>query len=141
MLTRTQIETRIPHAGTMCLLDTVTSWDATSIVCQAAAPTPDHPLAEANGVPTVAAVEYAAQATAVHGALLDNADMPRDGVLAKISDLELTGTWLEESSGPLTIRAELLSRADCGCLYAFTVHDADVRRARGRLLVAYLRGD
>jgi predicted hotdog family 3-hydroxylacyl-ACP dehydratase len=134
MLNRADIERRVPHAGAMCLLDTVTQWDATSIVGQAAAPARDHPLARDGGVPAVAAVEYAAQATAVHGSLLDDAAAPRAGMLAKLSDVELAPGFI---TGALDIRAELLSRVATGCMYSFSVHDAEICRARGRLLVAF----
>jgi predicted hotdog family 3-hydroxylacyl-ACP dehydratase len=134
MLNRTEIERRVPHAGAMCLLDAVTHWDASSIACEARAPTPQHPLARGDGVPAVAAVEYAAQATAVHGALLDAATSPRPGMLAKLSEVELSAGCI---AGTLRIRAQLLSRAATGCLYDFTVHDAQACCARGRLLVAF----
>jgi predicted hotdog family 3-hydroxylacyl-ACP dehydratase len=137
MLTRSQIQSRIPHAGAMCLLDSVEHWDATTIVCQADAPTASHPLARAQGVPAVAAVEYAAQAAAVHGALLDQRDAPRDGLLAKLADVELPFDTLRGEGGPLTVRAELLGRVASGCMYAFEVADRSACVARGRLLVAF----
>jgi predicted hotdog family 3-hydroxylacyl-ACP dehydratase len=140
MLTRSQIQSRIPHGGTMCLLDSVQRWDATTITCQAAATTAAHPLAHTagtQGVPAVAAVEYAAQAAAVHGSLLDDTDSPRDGLLAKLSDVELCAAGLDEAGGPLTIRAELLSRVAAGCMYSFEVSDQRGCVARGRLLVAF----
>jgi len=137
MLTRAQIECRIPHAGAMCLLDSVQHWDATTIVCQAAAPTAAHPLACAQGVPVVAAIEYAAQAAAVHGALLDQSAAPRDGMLAKLADVELAASVLDAAGGPLSVRAELLSRLASGCMYTFEVSDRSACVARGRLLVAF----
>ena len=137
MLNRAQIQGRVPHAGAMCLLDSVLSWDATTIVCQAAAPTPAHPLARARGVPAIAAVEYAAQAAAVHGSLLDDTAVPRTGMLAKLADVELSAAALGEAGGPLNVRAELLSRVESGCMYAFEVSDRYACVARGRLLVAF----
>jgi len=134
MLTRAQIASRIPHAGAMCLLDSVLSWDATSIVCSAEAPAADHALANADGVPAVAAVEYAAQAAAVHGALLDDSAAARAGMLAKLSHVELANGAID---GALTVRAELLSRVATGCMYDFSVADTQACRARGRLLVAF----
>ena len=139
-LTRSQIQSRIPHAGAMCLLDAVQCWDATTIICQAAAPTAGHPLAHTSGaqdVPAAAAVEYAAQAAAVHGSLLDDSDSPRDGMLAKLTDVELGPSGLDEAGGPLTIRAELLSRVASGCMYSFEVSNQRACVARGRLLVAF----
>ena len=137
MLTRAQIEARIPHAGAMCLLDAVLRWDATTIECHAGAPTAAHPLARAQGVPAVAAVEYAAQAAAVHGALLDRSETPRAGLLAKLVDVELAANPFGGASGSLTVRAELLSRVDAGCMYLFEVSTLQARIARGRLLVAF----
>ena len=134
MLTRAQIEARVPHAGAMCLLDAVSAWDATRIDCEAAAPTPHHPLARDGGVPAVAAVEYAAQATAVHGALIEPDGGPRDGMLAKLSDVELAAGCIE---GPLQVHAELVSHGAAGCMYRFAVHDAQRCCASGRLLVAF----
>ena len=136
MLTRAQIQSRIPHAGAMCLLESVQCWDATTIICRADAPTAAHPLARAEGVPAVAAVEYAAQAAAVHGSLLDDTDSSRNGLLAKLSDIELSVAGLDEAGGPLTIRAELLGRLASGCMYSFEVCDQRACIARGRLLVA-----
>jgi predicted hotdog family 3-hydroxylacyl-ACP dehydratase len=137
MLTHAEIERRVPHAGAMCLLDCVARWDAGQIVCEAASPRADHPLALEQGVPVVAAVEYAAQAAALHGALLDGRLGPRAGMLAKLSGVVLSEGWLDASSGGLTIRADLLARSDAGCTYDFAVHDACGCRARGRLLVAF----
>ncbi len=136
-LNRAQIESRVPHAGAMCLLDSVQQWDATSIVCQALAPTAAHPLARAQAVPAIAAVEYAAQAAAVHGALLDATDSPREGMLAKLSEVELCATTLDAAGGALTVRADMLSRVATGCMYSFEVSDQRACVVRGRLLVAF----
>jgi predicted hotdog family 3-hydroxylacyl-ACP dehydratase len=141
MLSRAQIEALVPHAGSMCLLDRVLQWDETRIVCHAAAPESGHPLATTQGVPVIAAVEYAAQATALHGALLDGRRKARNGMLAKLADVELFAQWLDESSGALDIQAELLVRGTSGCTYSFMVQDASGCRARGRLLVAFTNDD
>jgi predicted hotdog family 3-hydroxylacyl-ACP dehydratase len=137
MLNRAQIEVRIPQAGSMVLLDRLVRYDQTRIVCEAAPPTPEHPLARAEGVPAVAAVEYAAQAAALHGALLDSNSEPRHGMLAKLSKVELIGDWLGVPSSRLTVQAELLVGGESGCMYSFTVHDQRGSGARGRLLVAF----
>ena len=137
-LDRVGIERRVPHAGTMCLLDAVMQWDATSITCIACAPGATHPLARDGTVPAVAAVEYAAQATAVHGALLDTQVAPRAGMLAKLSEVELHTLCIPADRGPLNVRAELLNRGASGCLYAFEVAGNRQRIASGRLLVAFV---
>jgi predicted hotdog family 3-hydroxylacyl-ACP dehydratase len=137
-LDRAEIQRRVPHAGTMCLLDAVMHWDATHIACVAALPGATHPLAREGTVPAVAAVEYAAQATAVHGSLLDAQAVPRAGVLAKLSEVELHTMCIPAESGSLYVRAELLNYGASGCLYAFEVAGTRQPIASGRLMVAFV---
>ena len=76
-LDRAAIAARIPHHGTMCLLDAVDAWDSESIRCRATSHRdPANPLRDAGSLPATAAIEYAAQAMAVHGALLAPAARP-----------------------------------------------------------------
>ncbi|MBG9388459.1 hydroxymyristoyl-ACP dehydratase [Caenimonas aquaedulcis] len=139
MLDRAQIERVVPHAGAMCLLDEVSSWDATHIACSSAAPTAAHPLARDGSVPAIAACEYAAQAAAVHGALLDGAQAPRPGMLAKLMDIEMHACAFESGGAPVTVRADLESRVATGCLYRFEVR-GDQPIASGRFMVAFTEG-
>ncbi len=134
---RAQIEHLVPHAGAMCLLDAVTAWDAAHIACTSAAPGPDHPLARSGRVPAIAACEYAAQAVAVHGALLDGVQEAGDGMLAKLSEVELGSAFFPAGTAPVTVRAELLGRLAAGCLYAFDVASTGQAVASGRLIVAF----
>src|ERR1700730_12216010 len=70
-LDRQWIEQHIPHKGRMCLLDEVLSWDATRIRCRR--PThrsADNPLRLYGRIRAACGIEYAAQAMAVHGALV-----------------------------------------------------------------------
>ncbi len=137
MLTRADIAARIPHAGAMSLLDAVLAWDQDGIVCRSPVPGAEHPLAEGRAVPAVAAIEYAAQAAAVHGALIDGTAQPRGGVLAKVADVALHVPSLDQARGALRIHARALGRTSAGCLYAFEVADADRRLVSGRLMVAF----
>lgn len=135
---RTAIQALVPHAGAMCLLDGVVEWAPEFIACTSAAPTAGHPLARAGLVPAIAAAEYAAQATAVHGALLEQAGRPRAGMLATLMDVQLAAATLPADAGPLAIRADLLSRSAGGCLYGFEVSAAGATIASGRLMVALI---
>jgi predicted hotdog family 3-hydroxylacyl-ACP dehydratase len=137
-LDRAGIERLVPHAGAMCLLDAVTQWSPASISCTSALPAQDHPLARNRQVPAIVASEYAAQATAVHGALLDGADGPRAGMLATLVDVQLAAPVLPAGAGALAIRADLLSRSAAGCMYSFDVGTAQGTIASGRLMVALL---
>ena len=136
-LKHAEIEGLLPHQGAMCLLDTVTAWDPENIYCSAAAPAATHPLLRNGRVPTIIAIEYAAQATALHGALLDAATQPQAGMLATLRDVSLLGVWLPVNNHPLTIHAKLMSRTDAGCSYSFKVASDSQPLASGLLLVAF----
>src|SRR5256886_11224671 len=70
-LGRLWIEQHIPHKGRMGLLDEVLSWDATRIRCRSATRrSPDNPLRLHGRLGAACGIEYAAQAMAVHGALV-----------------------------------------------------------------------
>ncbi len=135
-LDRAGIERLVPHAGAMCLLDAVSSWGPHSIVCTSAAPSNAHSLARGESVPAIVAAEYAAQATAVHGALLEPCAHPRAGMLASLVDVRLARPTLPPEA--LSIRTDLLSRSAGGCLYSFDVTTASGPVASGRLMVALL---
>lgn len=139
-MARAEIEKLVPHAGAMCLLDEVTHWDPVSIACTSAAPGPGHPLARDRAVPAIAAAEYAAQASAVHGALLEQSSRPRAGMLATLMDVKLAARAIPEG-GALAIQADLLSRSAAGCLYSFEVSTGGKPLAAGRLMVALLAED
>ncbi|HSH91398.1 MAG TPA: 3-hydroxylacyl-ACP dehydratase [Ramlibacter sp.] len=134
---RAAIERMVPHAGVMCLVDAVIAWDPSQIQCRSDEPGALHPLARNGVVPAIAAAEYAAQATAVHGALLDGANEPRAGVLAKLSDVQLHAASFPRGCGALTIHAQVLGRSEAGCLYSFDVASAIAPIASGRLMVAF----
>lgn len=73
-LVQAQIAALIPHSGTMCLLQTLDAWDKQHIVCRADNHRdPHNPLRTRSGLLATAAIEYAAQAMALHGALIGQA--------------------------------------------------------------------
>jgi predicted hotdog family 3-hydroxylacyl-ACP dehydratase len=70
-LDRAWIEAHIPHDGRMCLLDEVVEWNAQHIRCRSGTHRlPDHPLRSKGRLGIACGIEYAAQAMAVHGALV-----------------------------------------------------------------------
>ena len=82
-LDRDAIMRRIPHQGTMCLLDAVLAWDDDHIRCSASSHLqPDHPLRAHGRLGAACGVEYAAQAMAVHGALVGAGARGRGGQCA-----------------------------------------------------------
>ena len=128
----------IPHAGRMCLLARVDAWDAKHIRCAAAGHTdPEHPLRSASGLLASAAIEYAAQAAAVHGALnaREAGGTAAPGFLASARGVRLHRLRLDDLAGELVIDTEHVAGDARQLLYAFTVRHAGATVAEGRLAV------
>lgn len=130
---RDWIAAHIPHRGAMCLLDEVIDWDAQRIRCQARNhASPDHPLRAEGRLAALCGIEYAAQAMAVHGALLRTgaAATPRLGYLASVRKVEIHVERLDTVAAPLTIEAERIGGDERQVLYEFAL------RAGGAVLLA-----
>ena len=144
-LSRDGIAALIPHSGSMCLLNRLESWSAQQIVCHAtdhrdAA----HPLRSRHGLLAPIAIEYAAQAMALHGALIgQEAGTPATpGYLASARGVQLHVLRLDDlpapaNGAPDALRIEAVRQAGDArqILYAFTVHHADRLLAEGRAAV------
>jgi predicted hotdog family 3-hydroxylacyl-ACP dehydratase len=119
----------IPHQGSMCLLAGVLQYDAQGIRCVAVSHrSPDNPLRENGRLHAVCGVEYAAQAMAVHGALLSGQGngTPRGGRLASLRSLDLRVNRLDDVEADLEISAVQIMGDDNNMVYEFAVH-ADAR--------------
>lgn len=143
-LDRNGIARRIPHQGSMCLLDAVTAWDDSHIQCQASSHrAPDHPLRAHGRLGAACGVEYAAQAMAVHGTLVAEAAAgdaagsppPRAGYLASLRSVTLHVERLDTVAGPLTVSAERITGDTNTVLYSFTVQDGARTLLSGRAIV------
>ncbi|HMX23550.1 MAG TPA: 3-hydroxylacyl-ACP dehydratase, partial [Accumulibacter sp.] len=101
MLDRDWIAAHIPHQGTMCLLDAVVDWSPTAIRCLARShATLDNPLRADGRLGAACGIEYAAQAMAVHGALLAGIDdPPRQGYLTSVRAVSLHVARLDDLPG------------------------------------------
>jgi predicted hotdog family 3-hydroxylacyl-ACP dehydratase len=132
VLDRHWIEAHIPHKGRMCLLDEVLSWDAAQI-CAASGThrMAGHPLAAAGRLAAICGLEYAAQAMAVHCALLtDAASGPaRVGYIASVRDVRLHVARLDDITTDLIAQAERLMGNERTATYELRLSSA------GRLLV------
>ena len=131
------IEQHIPHKGRMCLLDAVVSWDATRIRCSSTSHLKaDNPLRAHGRLGAACGIEYAAQAMAVHGALLGaSQDRPRAGFLASVRDVEAQVARLDTLGGPLNVEAERLSGNDNNILYRFALRCDERLLLTGRATV------
>ena len=129
------IAARIPHQGSMCLLSAVASWSEDDIVCLADSHLqPGNPLRAAGRLGVANAIEYAAQAMAVHGALLAGDAAPaRAGYLTSVRELSWHCRRLDQLAAPLRIHAERLSGSPVNAMYRFTLHAGDSLLVSGRL--------
>jgi predicted hotdog family 3-hydroxylacyl-ACP dehydratase len=131
------IAAHIPHQGRMCLLENVLEWDAQRIVCGAVGHTDTaNPLRHAGRLGAATGVEYAAQAMAVHGALLAPVGTaPTPGYLTSVRGLSLHVARLDDLAGPLRVSAERLSGDERLILYQFQIHHSGRCLIEGRASV------
>ena len=158
-LARDGIAALIPHSGAMCLLARLEAWDAQRIVCVATNHRDaDHPLRTRSGLLAPCAIEYAAQAMALHGALISQATgtPATPGYLAsargvrlqvlRLDDLPLEGLVAADAADAADpcagrardeLRIEATRQAGDArqILYAFTVSHAGRPVAEGRAAV------
>jgi predicted hotdog family 3-hydroxylacyl-ACP dehydratase len=138
-LDRRWIGAHIPHAGSMCLLDAVMSWDAAHIQCRASSHQ-DHgnPLRAHGRLGGACGVEYAAQAMAVHGALVaGNAGAaPAAGYLLALRRIVLHVARLDDIETDLWVSAERIYGDEITVMYVFKVHNPERCFVSGRATVA-----
>ncbi|MES2385757.1 MAG: 3-hydroxylacyl-ACP dehydratase [Pseudomonadota bacterium] len=143
-LSHDEIARRIPHQGDMCLLDAVSAWDDTRIQCLATSHrAPSNPLRAQGRLGAACGVEYAAQAMAVHGALVgeslagggDAGAAPRAGYLASIRSVSLHVDRLDTLAAPLLISAERITGDSNTVLYSFSLTAGDTALISGRAVV------
>jgi predicted hotdog family 3-hydroxylacyl-ACP dehydratase len=123
------IAARVPHSGSMCLLNTLHRWTADSIHCSATSHRdPANPLRIAGGLLSAVAIEYASQAMALHGTLSASSATPdappQPGFLAAVRGVKLRVPRLDTVDGDLQVTAQRLMGDANQALYAFTLHSA-----------------
>jgi predicted hotdog family 3-hydroxylacyl-ACP dehydratase len=134
-MTNPKVAALVPQQGAMCLLDEILSFDERSVVCRTASHRSDaNPLRCDGRLPAVAGVEYGAQAMAVHGALQAGGKV-RGGMMAGARAVRCHARYLDEESGPLTVRAERLVADGGRLLYSFVVEGAKTELVTGRIAV------
>ncbi|EDT37350.1 hotdog family protein [Burkholderia ambifaria] len=141
-LDRAWIAAHIPHDGAMCVLDRVEAWDAARIRCSATSHRdPHNPLRSRGRLASVCGIEYAAQAMAVHGALLGAQQeqteqaRPRAGYLASVRNVDAFVDRLDTFALPLIVDAERIGGDDHSVLYGFALRCGDRVLLSGRAAV------
>lgn len=137
MLDHAAIAARIPHQGRMCLLDRAEEWSETTIACRALSHRdPANPLRAGDRLGAANGIEYAAQAMALHGALLAaEGEPPRQGYLTSVRSVALHVARLDDLPGDLVVRAERLSGDGSNILYQFALEHEGRCLLEGRAAV------
>ncbi|GBE09276.1 hypothetical protein BMS3Abin11_02407 [bacterium BMS3Abin11] len=138
MIERDELCRRIPHGGSMCLLDRVLKWNNRRIICEAVSHRDkSNPLSCDGALSSVVAIEYGAQAMAIHGSMLaeNNEIAGQASYLAAVHDVEFKVSWLHDIDHPVTIRAERLIGGAKGIIYQFSLHALSRLLVQGRVTV------
>jgi predicted hotdog family 3-hydroxylacyl-ACP dehydratase len=138
IIEKNEIERLIPHAGTMCLLDRVVDWDDKSITCLSETHrSDDNPLRRDGQLSALHALEYGAQAAAVHGGLrarVVGTSAP-PGYLAALRDAHLRVSRLDDLDSPLRVRAHRLFGETVNSVYECEICAGYVSVANGRITI------
>ncbi len=130
----------IPHQGAMCLLDEVFSWDPSHILCRSSSHLArDNPLRSGGRLRVVCGIEYAAQAMAVHGALLSAAPIVA-GYLVGVRSLKFSAPYLDDVGKILAVEAKHLMGSAEGLVYEFTVSAQEDILLTGRATISLFQG-
>lgn len=137
------IEMLIPHKGRMCLLERVLACDENMIRCETLShQAKDNPLRNAKGLPASTAVEYAAQAVAIQGALLSSVlptdSVVRGGYLAALSGVTWQVDTLHDIGGALVIEVCREIQTSTGVSCSFTVSYIGKTLVEGSAMIAFM---
>ena len=131
----------------MCLIDRLNQWSPERAVCESCAHLRStHPLSGKTRLGSASLIEVAAQAMALHGALLGSADAidpaspaaeQKHGVLAGVRKVVLHETDIAMIDVSLRVEVTLSSGDSNTALYAFDVSANGQSLASGRATVLF----
>src|SRR5665647_1765019 len=122
----------------MCLLGGVEAWDPQRIQCRASSHrATDNPLRMNHRLGAACGIEYAAQAMAVHGALLapPGSINARVGYLVSARGIQLHVLRLDDIVADLLVEATCITRSGNNILYQFNISAAGHLLLDGRAAV------
>ncbi len=127
LIARDGLETLIPHAGGMIMIDGVEAWDETRIRCISKRhQAPDNPLLRDGRLSAHHGIEFAAQAAAIHGGLLGGGKPVPLRALAAIRKAVFRRAWLEDLPGALEIVSSLIMLDRQAAIYEAAIsHQGD----------------
>ena len=138
MLSREQIESLIPHKGSMCLWDAVSAWDAQHISLRSMGHIDTtHPLRSSGRLHALHLCEYGAQAMAVHGGLRAalEGQAARAGLLVALRGVQLYCVRIDDLAGVLECEAKVLVESEHSQQYEFRISHGGTLLAEGRAAV------
>jgi predicted hotdog family 3-hydroxylacyl-ACP dehydratase len=125
----------LPHGASMCLLDSVETWDDTTISCHTSTHRNQlNPLRFRGHLTASAGLEYAAQAMGVHVGLLDRDRRTenRIGLMGSVREVTFAIDRLDNLAGDLTVNARRMVEGGESYLYHFTVSHGACAIIEGR---------
>lgn len=134
-----RVEALVPHAGKMCLLERIVSWDDARVsLATSTHRDPANPLARDGRLRAIHLCEYGAQAMAVHGGLVAKAkgERARPGLLVSLRDVVLACDFIEGLEGELHVEATRIHGGAEAWQYDFRVSHAGRPLAQGRATIA-----
>jgi len=138
LIDKSKIRNLIPHSGTMCLLDDVVRWDDESIVCISNTHRDaNNPLRRGGQLSAVHALEYGAQAAAIHGGLRARAagTTAPPCYLAALRDTHLHVVRLDDFASPLEVRVQRLFGDGGNTIYQCSISTDGAPIADGRVTI------
>lgn len=138
-LSKAEFAHLIPHAGAMNLLDRVLAFDADGLHAVSHSHcSENNPLRRDGALSPHCGIEYAAQAMAVHGALLAGREgPPRPGYLALARDVAWTVARFDDIPEDLDIRVYKLAVQTDSVMYEFSLAAAERVLVTGRAVVFF----
>lgn len=136
---RSWIAAHIPHQGLMCLLDHVVTASAEKMICTSSSHRlPGNPMRIEGVLGVACGIEYAAQAMALHGALLaelKGAERSTKGFLVNVRNVSLHVERLDDLSEDLIVSAHCEADNGDHCVYEFKLLAAERVLVQGRAMV------
>jgi predicted hotdog family 3-hydroxylacyl-ACP dehydratase len=124
----------------MCLLDAVVDWDGTRTRCRSSTHRrADNPLRASDRLSAACAIEYAAQAMAVHGALMASAsgNQASPGFLASVRGVNMLVDTLDDIESDLLVSVDRVAGDASTALYEFSVSADGAELVTGRAAISF----
>jgi predicted hotdog family 3-hydroxylacyl-ACP dehydratase len=141
LMNRAWIAARIPHQERMCLLDEVLDYNVHGIRCRTGTHRlADNPLRSHGRLGIACGIEYAAQAMALHAALIPgvparSSTAAQAGLLASVRDVRPRVLRLDDIESDLICEARHVAGDGATALYEFELRDGERKLLSGRASV------